>query len=574
MLVAIWNIDKKSAVRHVELDEREYLVVPMSMILEGVHAGSQGPIYYSKAELSKTPKMWNMKPILVYHPRYGDTGTDLKIYKNQAVGMIMGAEWKNGKLKAEAWIDKEKAKKIEPDILEHIERGEPMEVSTGLFADCILEEGDWNGEPYTAVAQNIRADHLAILPNKDGACSIADGAGLLVNQAQQTQQAQQEEQQKTEQQKMSSVSTSDNKDIEFVLSGLYAQKAILKKMIEEATSDEERQKLQSQYDALDAEVKKFENNSIQNSQNEYLKKLAESIMSLATSIKTEKQTQVSNSAQTQATDNSATNIPVSVNSDKTIAENKIGESNTSNVTTLTTPIPTNDTMTTPVNKPKMWSFNTIQSELGRLVRELVLSTQTDDKKKVYAYVSDVFPERSLFVYAVHGDGGDDGKHYCAAYSIVGDAITIGTDRVEIEAGMKYTLPDGTILNGSPTKQNIPVNDVRTEGAKNSPETEAARRRIEDLRKRILDLTTKLYEITGRSSKENVLTPEDWRKVKEIQSTLDKAKAFVVKEMESVRGVAPVRHDNVLKSTKEELLGLEVFIRQLAKDYYDRLKKVG
>ena len=179
----IWNVDKKLRVRHEELDGRQYLVVPMSMILEGVHTGSQGPIYYSKSELSKTPKMWNMKPITIAHPKRGDTATDLGIYKSQAIGMIMGAKWQDGKLKAEAWIDKKKAKRIEPTVLEHIESGIPMEVSTGLFADCILEEGTWKGEKYVATAQNIRADHLAILPDKDGACSISDGAGLLVNQA-------------------------------------------------------------------------------------------------------------------------------------------------------------------------------------------------------------------------------------------------------------------------------------------------------------------------------------------------------------------------------------------------------
>ena len=106
-------------------------MVPMSMILEGVHAGSQGPIYYSKAELAKTPKMWNMKPITIAHPKRGDTATDLSIYKSQAIGVIMGAKWQDGKLKAEAWIDKKKAQKIEPTVLKHIKDGVPMEVSIG-----------------------------------------------------------------------------------------------------------------------------------------------------------------------------------------------------------------------------------------------------------------------------------------------------------------------------------------------------------------------------------------------------------------------------------------------------------
>jgi hypothetical protein len=55
------------------LDGREYLVVPMVMILEGVHDGSSGKIYYPKEELQKTPKIWNMKPIVVNHPEQGDT---------------------------------------------------------------------------------------------------------------------------------------------------------------------------------------------------------------------------------------------------------------------------------------------------------------------------------------------------------------------------------------------------------------------------------------------------------------------------------------------------------------------
>jgi hypothetical protein len=178
----IWNLDKVKP-RQEELDGRSYIVVPMTMILEGVHAGSEGSLFYSKDELSKTPCMWNMKPITVEHPYKGVSATDIDVFKKQAVGLIMHTRWVDGKLKAEAWIDSEKAKAKEPRILEHIEADEPMELSTGLFADCLLETGKWKKEDYTAVAKNIRADHLALLPDKSGACSVADGAGLLINQA-------------------------------------------------------------------------------------------------------------------------------------------------------------------------------------------------------------------------------------------------------------------------------------------------------------------------------------------------------------------------------------------------------
>lgn len=181
----IWNLDIGDQIRDEELDGRKFVVVPMTMILEGVHTGSQGPVYYSLDELAKTPKMWNMKPVLIEHPFRGDTGTDLTVYKKQAVGMIMNTYFDSdeGKLKAEAWIDKDLAQNKYPALLEHIEHRLPMEVSTGLFSELILEPGTWKGEEYKGRIVNIRADHLAILPHKQGACSLADGAGLLINQS-------------------------------------------------------------------------------------------------------------------------------------------------------------------------------------------------------------------------------------------------------------------------------------------------------------------------------------------------------------------------------------------------------
>jgi hypothetical protein len=48
-----------------------------------------------------------------------------------------------------------------------------------LYTDKVEEEGVWNGEEYTWVAKNFRPDHLALLPDLKGACSVADGAGFL-----------------------------------------------------------------------------------------------------------------------------------------------------------------------------------------------------------------------------------------------------------------------------------------------------------------------------------------------------------------------------------------------------------
>jgi len=178
----IWNVTIDPTVRYETLDDREYVVAPMTMILEGVHTGSQGPVYYDTEELAKTPKMWNFKPVVIEHPFRGDTATDLEVYKRQAVGMIMNTHFVDGKLKAEAWIDRRKAEEKCPTLLEHIKHRLPMEISTGLFSELIMDEGVWNSEPYIGRIINIRADHLAILPRKQGACSLSDGAGLLINE--------------------------------------------------------------------------------------------------------------------------------------------------------------------------------------------------------------------------------------------------------------------------------------------------------------------------------------------------------------------------------------------------------
>lgn len=170
-----------SALRDEVLEGRSYCVAPMVMLTEGVHTGSQGALYYPKDELSKTPVVWNHKPIVVYHPEINGQGVSAcspEIVENQKVGIIFNTVF-DGKLRAEAWFDKEKLPKVDNRIWEAIQKNEMVELSTGLFTDNTKTPGSWNGEAYDAIAKNYRPDHLAILPDRIGACSIADGAGLL-----------------------------------------------------------------------------------------------------------------------------------------------------------------------------------------------------------------------------------------------------------------------------------------------------------------------------------------------------------------------------------------------------------
>lgn len=166
------------------LEGQEYTVVPMVILTEGVHSGSMGPLLYPKTELSKTPAVWNHKPIVVYHPTMNGVGVsacDPVIINSRKVGLMMNTKFEGGKLKSEAWIRKDRAQEVDDRIMAAINAGEMMELSTGVFVDVEEEAGNFSGEDYVGIAKNYRPDHLALLPDQIGACSIADGAGFLRN---------------------------------------------------------------------------------------------------------------------------------------------------------------------------------------------------------------------------------------------------------------------------------------------------------------------------------------------------------------------------------------------------------
>lgn len=182
-----------SAVRHDQMAGKKYLVAPMIMLTEGVHSGSNGPLFYPASEIQKLPETWNMKPVVVYHPE-GEGGTAISacsktVIDSQGVGVIMNAKVIGGltkdgkklvKLSAEAWMEETRLEKVDKRVLEALEKGKPMEVSTGVWTENEATSGKWNDEAYDVIARNYHPDHLALLPDLKGACSLDDGAGLLI----------------------------------------------------------------------------------------------------------------------------------------------------------------------------------------------------------------------------------------------------------------------------------------------------------------------------------------------------------------------------------------------------------
>ena len=117
--------------KHEMLEGQDHLVAPMVMMTEGVHAGSNGALYYSESELSRHPDTWNGKPIVVYHPMVNGMGVSAcspDVFNSRKVGTVMNAEFveKGKKLKAEAWLNVERLEAVDPRVLENVESDTPM----------------------------------------------------------------------------------------------------------------------------------------------------------------------------------------------------------------------------------------------------------------------------------------------------------------------------------------------------------------------------------------------------------------------------------------------------------------
>jgi len=113
-------------IRHETLRGADHIVVPVIMMLEGVHHGSRGPLLHTSEELSSFTASWNGIPVIVYHPEIDGEFVSAnlpEIVDSQVAGTIFNARFESGKLKAEAWIDVNRISKISPMTMQMIEDG-------------------------------------------------------------------------------------------------------------------------------------------------------------------------------------------------------------------------------------------------------------------------------------------------------------------------------------------------------------------------------------------------------------------------------------------------------------------
>ena len=172
-----------ASTRREYIDDREYIVAPVTMIVAGVLNGTKGALLYPADELKRNPSDWNGMPLTLGHPTNSSgehtTARSPSVFKKFALGTLYNVHFVGNKLTGEAWFDVGLVKRRSPTLLSKLNSDQPIELSTGLFMDTTAAKGTFNNRPYTAIARNYRPDHLAILLDVKGACSLKDGCGVL-----------------------------------------------------------------------------------------------------------------------------------------------------------------------------------------------------------------------------------------------------------------------------------------------------------------------------------------------------------------------------------------------------------
>jgi hypothetical protein len=185
--LSIHATSDSALVREDTFQGREYLVVPVVAIVEGVLQGANAvePELATASEFGKNINGWNGRPVVMNHPQDGSgnyvSANSPQVLSDWGFGAIYDARVEDSKLKVEAWIDVERAKELGGEFHSTYERlvaGDLVEVSVGIFVEVVKRAGVYAGKKYGSVWSNVVPDHLAMLSaNATGACSVEDGCG-------------------------------------------------------------------------------------------------------------------------------------------------------------------------------------------------------------------------------------------------------------------------------------------------------------------------------------------------------------------------------------------------------------
>jgi hypothetical protein len=180
------TLNAAGKVRRETRGGKEFLVAPMSLLREAVLEGSAGAVFYPDDEIKKNPSIWDGLPIVVDHPTLNGlpvSARDPDVMGLREVGRTYRTKHDGKRLLSEGWFEIDALKRVDNRVHDWLIAGKQIELSTGLMLikEPAPEGAVHNGKPYRYIGRSYFGDHVAVLPSATGACSIADGCGVLVN---------------------------------------------------------------------------------------------------------------------------------------------------------------------------------------------------------------------------------------------------------------------------------------------------------------------------------------------------------------------------------------------------------
>lgn len=152
-------------------------VAPVIIMVEGVHHGSHGAIYWASHILKENAPKWDGTPVCFNHPQIDGMPVSIRrMSKDHIIGYVRRPYFDEAKQGIRAEVE------VNSGLLPQV--CNLREVSAGVFADEQYGAGVWNGEEYRACSITMEPDHLALLTEQEGACSWEDGCGIRNNSRQ------------------------------------------------------------------------------------------------------------------------------------------------------------------------------------------------------------------------------------------------------------------------------------------------------------------------------------------------------------------------------------------------------
>lgn len=145
--------------------------------------------YVPAAHVAASAAAWDGQPLGVNHPR-DHAGRVVSFDSPTGEEAIVGhardpTAHPDGSVTVDLEVNADRASGMgaeASDIVQALEGGDPLSVSTQYFADE-LSAGVYDGRERAEVEGNLDPDGIALLPNKPGKCSLADGCGFAADAA-------------------------------------------------------------------------------------------------------------------------------------------------------------------------------------------------------------------------------------------------------------------------------------------------------------------------------------------------------------------------------------------------------